>query len=113
MMTFTVAPSQLPRHNDMDKTEERGKRWEEYIGSYEFRSLDECQLSMHNFSPLINLETLNGYKPAKLQSYQNFNQCFFFVSFFLYKAYTCFQKRQGNFQPNVVSNGQNKERILR
>ena len=56
----------------MDKTEERGKRWEEYIGSYEFISLDECQCPMHNFSPLINLETLNGYKPAKLQSCQNF-----------------------------------------
>ena len=91
----------------MDKTEERGKRWEEYIGSYEFKSLDECQCPMYNFPPLINLETLNGYKPAKLQSCQNFN-----VLFFLYKAYTCFQKRQGNFQPNVVSNGHNKERIL-
>ena len=75
----------------MDKTEEMGKRWEEYIGSYEFRSLDECQCPMHNFSPFINLETLNGYKPAKLQSCQNFNPC---CCFFLSKAYTCFQKRR-------------------
>ena len=73
---------------------------------YEFRSLVECQCPMHNFSPLINLETLNGYKPAKLQSCQNFYLCF------LYKAYTCF-KKDGNFQPNIVSNGQNKERMLK
>ena len=65
----------------MDKTEERGKRWEEYIGSYEFRSLDEWQCPMHNFPPLINLETLNGYKPAKLQSCQNFNPCCCLVLF--------------------------------
>ena len=78
----------------MDKTGEREKRWEEYIGSYEFRSLDEWQCPMHNFFLLINLETLNGYKPAKLQSCQNFNPC---CCFFLYKAYTCFQKKTGEF----------------
>ena len=77
----------------MDKTEEREKRWEEYIGSYEFRSLDEWQCPMHNFSPLINLETLNGYKPAKLQSCQNFNPCCC-LFFFYTKLILVFKKRR-------------------